>query len=149
MSVQKQSRVSRVSSSDWSVEQLPGLSEQDKLQLHNCGIHSTKELVQEGKTLQTRTELAGKLQMHLNYINKWIALADLARVPSVGTNYCGLLLHAGVASVVQLAQIPTHRLHKQILRLQVATMQRSDLCPAVDMVQQWVQEAKVILTEKF
>ena len=86
--------------------------------------------------------------MHLTYINKWIALADLARVPSIGIQYCGLLLHAGVGSVVQLAQIPTHRLHKQILRLQVATMQRSDLCPAVDIVQQWIQEAKVVLSEK-
>ncbi|BDA67180.1 hypothetical protein RIVM261_027460 [Rivularia sp. IAM M-261] len=148
MTVQKQTRMSRISSCNWSVEELPGLSEQDKLQLQNCGIHSTKELVKEGKTLQTRTELASKLQMHLTYINKWIALADLARVPSIGIQYCGLLLHAGVGSVVQLAQIPTHRLHKQILRLQVATMQRSDLCPAVDIVQQWIQEAKVVLSEK-
>lgn len=148
MAVQKQTRMSRVLSCDWSVEELPGLSEQDKLQLHNCGIYSTKQLVKEGKTLQTRTELANKLQIHLTYINKWIALADLARVPSIGTQYCGLLLHAGVVSVVQLAQIPTPSLHKQILRLQVATMQRSDLCPAVDVVQQWIQEAKVVLSEK-
>ncbi len=148
MSVQKQTRISRILSCDWSVEELPGLSEQDKLQLHNCGVYSTKQLVKEGKTLQTRTELANKLQIHLTYINKWIALADLARVPSIGTQYCGLLLHAGVISVVQLAQIPTPSLHKQILRLQVATMQRSDLCPAVDVVQQWIQEAKVVSCEK-
>lgn len=148
MAVQKQTRMSRILSCDWSVEELPGLSEQDKLQLHNCGVYSTKQLVEEGKTLQTRTELANKLQMHLTYINKWIALADLARVPSIGTQYCGLLLHAGVVSVVQLAQIPTPSLHKQILRLQVATMQRSDLCPAIDVVQQWIQEAKVVSCEK-
>ncbi|BAZ15953.1 hypothetical protein NIES4071_78260 [Calothrix sp. NIES-4071] len=148
MSRLKQTRMSRVLSCNWSVEELPGLSEQDKLQLHNCGIDSTNQLVKEGKTLQKRTELANKLQMHLTYINKWIALADLARVPSIGTEYCGLLLHAGVISVVQLAQIPTHRLHKQILRLQVATMQRSDLCPAVDVVQQWIQEAQAIQSEK-
>jgi hypothetical protein len=146
MPVQKQTRVGRISTRDWPIEELPGLSEQDRLQLQNYGINSTKELVKEGKTLQTRTELASKLQIHQNYINKWIALADLARVPSVGTNYCGLLLHAGVASVMQLAQIPTHRLHKQILRLQVATMQRSDLCPAVDTVQQWVKEAQAVMS---
>lgn len=44
---------------------------------------------------------------------------------------CGLLLHAGVISVVQLAQIPTHRVYQQVLRLQVATLQRRDLYPAI------------------
>jgi Domain of unknown function (DUF4332) len=49
-----------------------------------------------------------------------------------------------VASVVQLAATPIYRLHKQILRLQVATMQRRDLCPAVEVVQQWIQQAKLL-----
>jgi hypothetical protein len=30
------------------------------------------------------------------------------------------------------------------MRLQVATLQRRDLCPAVELVQQWSQQAKVI-----
>ncbi len=141
---QQKARTSLISSSDWSIEQLPGLSEQDKLQLHNCGISTTKQLIQQGKNLQARVELANKLQVHLQYVNKWIALADLARVPSIGIQYCGLLLHAGVGSVTQLAETPTQRLHKQVLRLQVATMQRRDLCPAVEIVQQWIQQAKQI-----
>ncbi len=141
---QQKARTSLVSSSNWSIEELPGLSEQDKLQLHNCSISTTKQLIQQGKTPQTRVELANKLQVHLQYVNKWIALADLARVPSVGTQYCGLLLHAGVGSVTQLAETPTQRLYKQVLRFQVATMQRRDLCPAVEIVQQWIQQAKQI-----
>ncbi len=74
-------------------------------------------------------------------------MADLARIPSVGTQYCGLLLHAGIGSVAQLAEVPTHRLHQQIMRLQVATMQRRDLCPAIELVQQWSQQAKIVLTD--
>ncbi|MBF2063844.1 MAG: DUF4332 domain-containing protein [Calothrix sp. C42_A2020_038] len=145
MSVQKQTKISRVLSCDWSVEELPGLNEQEKLQLQSCGIISTKQLLKEGKTPQGRLELANKLQIHHQYVHKWVALADLARVPSVGTQYCGLLLHSGVSSVLQLAQTPTHRLQKQILRLQVATMQRRDLCPAVETVQEWIKQAKEIL----
>ncbi|WP_143874578.1 DUF4332 domain-containing protein, partial [Nostoc linckia] len=38
----------------------------------------------------------------------------------------------------------THRLHKQILRLQVATMQRRDLCPAIELVERWSQEARMV-----
>lgn len=134
-----------ISGCDWPIDQLPGLSQQEQSQLQNCGIKTTAGLCKQGKTLESRLALASKLQVHIQYVNKWIALADLARIPSVGTQYCGLLLHAGVGSVAQLADIPTHRLHKQILRLQVATMQRRDLCPAIELVQQWSQQAKMVI----
>ncbi|WP_026732807.1 DUF4332 domain-containing protein [Fischerella sp. PCC 9605] len=137
--------VSAVQSCDWPIEQLPGLSPEEKSQLQNCGITTTKALVEQGKTPQARLMLANKLQIHLQYVNKWVALADLARIPSVGTQYCGLLLHAGVGSVALLATLPIHRLHQQILRLQVATMQRRDLCPSVEQVQQWSQQAVKIM----
>lgn len=132
---------------DWPIEQLPGLSQQEQSQLQNCGITTTKEIIKQGKTLEARVALSNKLQIHLQYVNKWIALADLARIPGVGTQYCGLLLHAGIGSVAQLAETPTHRLHKQILRLQVATMQRRDLCPAIEQVQQWSQQAKIVISQ--
>ncbi|MBC1222901.1 DUF4332 domain-containing protein [Nostoc sp. UCD121] len=135
-------------SRDWPIEQLPGLSHDEQSQLQNCGITSTVALVKQGKTLEARLALANKLQIHLQYVNKWMALADLARIPSVGVQYCGLLLHAGIGSVAQLAQTPTHRLHQQIMRLQVATMQRRDLCPAIELVQQWSQQAKIVLNGK-
>lgn len=129
---------------DWSIEQLPGLSQEEKTQFQNCGIKTTKELIKLGTTAEARVKLANKLQVNLQYVNKWIALADLARIPTVGMQYCGLLLHAGIGSVAQLAQTPTHRLHQQIMRLQVATMQRRDLCPAIELVQQWTQQAQQI-----
>ncbi len=145
MSSKRKQLATSVQYSDWPIEKLPGLSQEEKSQLQSCGITTTKALIEQGKTPQTRLALASKLQIHLQYVNKWVALADLARIPSVGTQYCGLLLHAGVGSVAQLANIPTHRLHQQILRLQVATMQRRDLCPSIEQVQQWSQQAKAIL----
>ncbi len=130
---------------DWPIEQLPGLSQEEQSRLQNCGITTTGALVKQGKTLETKLALANKLQVHLQYVNKWVALADLARIPTIGTQYCGLLLHAGIGSVAQLAQVPSHRLHQQILRLQVATMQRRDLCPAIELVQQWSYQAQQII----
>ncbi|MBD0266060.1 MAG: DUF4332 domain-containing protein [Tolypothrix sp. Co-bin9] len=148
MSVKNQAKLSNTLSSDWSIEQLPGLSQEEVAQLKNCGIYTTKALFKQGNSLQSKVALANKLQVHLQYVNKWVALADLARIPSVGTQYCGLLLHAGIGSVAQLAETPTHRLHQQIMRLQVATMQRRDLCPAIELVQQWCQQAKTITNQK-
>lgn len=138
---------SAIASCDWPIEQLPGLNQQEQCQLENCGIISTRMLLKQGNSPAARLALANKLQVHLQYVNKWVALADLARIPSVGIQYCGLLLHAGIGSVAQLAEVPTHRLHQQIMRLQVATMQRRDLCPAIELVQQWSQQAKIVLTD--
>ncbi len=128
----------------WSIERLPGLnqSEQDLLKTH--GIITTQELLERAKTPQAQERLAVQLKLNLNYVRKWAALADLARVPSIGCQYCGLLLHSGIVSVSQLARTPFHRLHRQVLRLHVATLHRKDLSPAVNDVKQWVEEAKLL-----
>jgi hypothetical protein len=142
----QKSRVSSITSCNWQIEQLPGLSQQEQSRLQDCGIITTKVLIQQGKTPDAKQALANKLQIHLQYVNKWVALADLARIPSVGTQYCGLLLHAGIGSVAHLATVPPHRLHQQVLRLLVATMQRRDLCPPIELVQQWNQQAKMLMS---
>jgi hypothetical protein len=129
----------------WEVQNLPGLSKEEQSRLEDCGITTTTVLLKYGKTPEKRLELANKLQINLQYVNKWLALADLARIPNVGTQYCGLLLHAGIGSVAQLAMVPVARLHKQILRLQVSTMQRRDLCPPVEEMQIWCQQAQKIM----
>ena len=129
----------------WSIDRLPGLmrSELESLQQHQ--INNTKSLLELTSTPELKISLANRLQLNQKHINKWAALADLARIPSVGDRYCGLLLHAGIISVAQLAQTPFHRLHRQIVRLQVATLQRKDLSPPVELVRKWVEEAKQLL----
>jgi hypothetical protein len=134
-----------VQSCYWKIEQLPGLSQQQQDNLKSCGVATTEQLLAKTKNLELKQSLASQLQLHTQYINKWAALADLARIPSVGCQYCGLLLHSGIASVIQLGQTPVYRIHRQILRLQVANLQRKDLCPSVDLVQKWVKEAKTLL----
>ncbi len=134
----------KTTSADWAIDQLPGLSSDDHSRLIACGIQTTLQLLQQGKTPGMRGTLANHLKIPIRHINKWVALADLARIPGVGCQYCGLLLHAGVASPAQLAKMPLDRLHRQMLKLQVATLQRRDLCPAIAEVEQWSQQARVL-----
>jgi predicted flap endonuclease-1-like 5' DNA nuclease len=145
MSPQSKTRRSATQACNWLIEQLPGLTNQDQIKLQELGITTTKQLLQKASTPQSRQALANQLQIKCQYVNKWVALADLARVPSIGCQYCGLLLHAGICSVKQLAQTPAHKLHQQILRLQVATMQRRDLCPHVEEVVAWVKQARALI----
>lgn len=136
------------SSQDWSIAQLPGLSLKDQTLLLQCGIQTTQQLLQKTKTPLQKQALANQLQMHPQRVTKWSALADLARVPAVGCQYCGLLLHAGISSPAQLAQTPLSRLHQQILKLHVAMMQRQDLCPSLDQVAQWIEQAKWVSRQR-
>jgi hypothetical protein len=135
-------------SMNWAIAQLPGLSSQDQEQLAGCGIETTQQLLKTTKTLIDRQDLAGKLQIHIQHVNKWFALANLARIPSVGCQYCGLLLHAGISNPLQLAQVPPATLHRQILRLQVSTAQRPELCPGFNEVVQWIEQARDLTTRR-
>lgn len=127
---------------DWSIDQLPGLTLQDQTQLVDSGIKTTQHLLKVTHTPTQRQALATQLQTRIQRINKWSALANLAQIPAVGCQYCGLLLHAGIVSPTQLAQTPLPKLHQQILKLHVATMQRPDLCPGLAQISEWIEQAK-------
>ncbi|VXD21183.1 conserved hypothetical protein [Planktothrix serta PCC 8927] len=129
---------------DWPISQLPGLNSDNQTRLNNYGIKTTSQLLKKGKTPADKMILANLLQINIRDVSKWVALADLARIPSVGCQYCGVLLHSGVSSVSYLAELPVQRLHQQILRFYVANLQRRDLCPPIEQVQQWVQQAKFL-----
>lgn len=130
---------------NWPIEQLPGLSDRHQAQLKQSGITTTRKLLKTASTLDDKMALSHQLGIHIQYVNKWVALAELASIPTVGCQYCGLLLHSGIPSVKLLAQMPVHKIHQQILRIQVAMIQRKDLCPTPDQVTQWVQQAKLLV----
>jgi predicted flap endonuclease-1-like 5' DNA nuclease len=129
---------------DWSIGDLPGLQNAELILLQKLGITTTGELLSVAPDAATKQQLAINLNAKIQYVNKLVALADLARLPGVGCKYNGLLLHTGIISVKQLAQIPAHKLHQQLLRLHVATIQRRDLCPNIAQVQSWIKQAQVI-----
>ena len=126
----------------WPIEELPGLSQENVDILKKIGIANTKQLLETANDGDSKDKLAAQLGINVQYIKKWTALADLARIPAVGCCYCGILLHSGVCSVSQLIQTPIYRLQRQVLRLQVGTIQRKDLCPPVEQIQKWIQQGR-------
>ena len=137
-------KTSGIASANWAIERLPGLATDDVTRLADHDICMTLDLLKLGKTQDQRNLLANQIQMPIRPLNKWVALADLARIPSVGCEYCGLLLHAGIASPGQLSQSSIGQLHRQLLRLYVSTMQRRDLCPTTDSIGLWIQQARIL-----
>lgn len=131
----------------WPLEQLPGLPKESYQQLSRLGIKTTEHLLKFGNTVEKRQALANDLHIPMRYIQKWLALSDLARVPAVGCQYCGVLLHAGIISVSQLAHCSQGQLYNRIRRLHVQTLTSMHSCPPPDEVALWIQNAKRITPE--
>jgi hypothetical protein len=127
---------------NWAIFDLPGLDPNLGKDLDEVGLTDTCQLV--GLSVKQQIELATSLGHHPRHIQKVVAMASLAQLSSVGCDYCGLLLHAGISSVAQLSQMPVSQLHRSVLRLHVAVLQRNDLTPTVDRVQQWVSQAQIL-----
>ena len=130
---------------DWSISDLPGLNKPECASLAQLGIITTGQLLTVAPDAATKMKLAIELGTKIQFVNKLVALADLARLPGVGCQYNGLLLHTGIISVRQLAQMPAHKIHQQLLKLHVATMQRRDLCPDLAQVQGWIKQANELI----
>lgn len=128
----------------YRLDQLPGLSPTHAQGMTQLGLTSTEHLRRYGATVAHRQTLAKQMQVPLRYVTKWVILAELARVPGVGCQFNGLLLHAGIISVAQLADSTAQGLYTRLRRLHVATLQRNDLCPTPDQVSLWIQQAKAL-----
>jgi Domain of unknown function (DUF4332) len=131
-------------SANWSLERLPGLSEPDRITLDALGIHSTFHLLRQAWTSSGKEDLSARSGIHIKHIQKWVALSDLARVPSVGCEYCGVLLHSGIATLEQLAHTPAGPLHRQIMKLQVAIFRNRDRCPDAGQINTWTEQATLL-----
>lgn len=131
-----------VSPSDWPIDRLPGLKRLDIEQLQAAGIETTAELLRAAAQEQGRKALALQLNLRQERINRWVALASLARIPAVGCEYCGVLLHAGTISPEQLATATPSILHRQIQRLHVATLRNMRACPTLADVELWIAQTK-------
>lgn len=129
----------------WRIQNLPGLSTEYQQQLIDLGIENTLQLLQRGKTQALRQQLASQLNLHVQHVNRWVALADLAQVPDVGCQHCGVLLHAGIASMQVLANTSPQQLYRQTRKFYVANFQRTDLCPNVEDVSRWIAQARSLL----
>ena len=134
-----------VKSANHPIAQLPGLMASQIKQLKACGISTTFDLLRQGNSVAQRQQLSAQLNTNIKHINKWTALANLARIPGVGCEHCGLLLHAGVSTPQQLATMTVQRLHPQLLRLQVQLFNRADLAPDTAQVAVWIHQAQQIL----
>ena len=128
--------------SSYPLADLPGMPDDVLTKLHQLGIQTTTQLLQGASNSAQKQKLARSLNLRDQVIAKWFAMCELSQLPGVGIRYCGLLLHCGVHSIPQLAIADAGRLHRQLLRFQVALLRNKEHCPQLVDVMQWIRQAK-------
>ena len=123
-----------------SVIDLEGIGEVYSQKLHEAGVATTEELLQQGATPAGRKELAHKTGISDRLILKWVNRADLFRVKGIGEQYSDLLAAAGVETVLELAQRRADHLHQKMVETNQAK-RLVRVVPGPEQVAEWVQQA--------
>ena len=123
-----------------SVIDIEGVGEVYARKLHEAGITTTAELLEQGATPGGRKELVQKTGIGDRLILKWVNRADLFRVKGVGEHYSDLLAAAGVETVLELAQRRADHLHQKMVETNQAK-RLVRVVPGPEQVAEWVQQA--------
>ena len=123
-----------------SVIDIEGIGEVYSQKLHEAGVATTEELLQQGATPGGRKELAQKTGISDRLILKWVNRADLFRVKGIGEQYSDLLAAAGVETLLELAQRRADHLHQKLAETNQAK-RLVRVVPGPEQVAEWVQQA--------
>ena len=123
-----------------SVIDIEGVGEVYARKLHEAGVTTTAELLQQGATPGGRKELVQKTGIGDRLILRWVHRADLFRVQGIGEQYSDLLAAAGVETVLELAQRRADHLHQKLVETNQAK-RLVRVVPGPEQVAEWVQQA--------
>ena len=125
------------------LETIEGIGPVNAEKLRTAGIGSVEALLKAGATAQGRKELEETTGIGHEYILDWVNRADLMRVKGLGEEYSDLLERAGVDTVPELARRNAENLHQKLLEVNEAEklVRRP---PALSMVSDWIEQAKVM-----
>lgn len=144
--IQKYSPKEKSDSSDLPLAGLAIIKEAYARQLKEQGIICHYDLILKAESLQEQQTLAKKIGISPKLLRRWALLADLMRIVG-NTDYVNLLEAADLGSLEALKKVSDPcevvNLLNQINQVQslVKTL------PAIEIVNQWIQEAKKIKIE--
>jgi nucleotidyltransferase/DNA polymerase involved in DNA repair len=123
------------------IKDIEGIGKVNTAKFEAIGINTVEQLLEAGKTLKGREDLAIKLNFSEHHILKFVNYADLFRVPGIARQYAELLESAGVDSVLELAQRRADHLHEK-LKTANETRKQVHVVPGPSTIQHWIDEAK-------
>lgn len=122
------------------VNEIRGIQVSTAEKLAAAGIGTSDLLLESGKTVAGRKDLAAKIGVETKEVLELVNRADLARVVGIGEVYSNLLEEAGVDTVVELARRVPENLQAKLVEFTQAGHARR--APTRAQVADWVKQAK-------
>lgn len=123
------------------LNEIEGVGEVFSHRLHDAGIDSTEELLENCATRSARRKLADRTGISESMLLRWVNNADLFRIKGVGQEYADLLEAVGVDTVPELSQRNAENLHAKMVKINQEFKLVRKL-PSIEQVQTWIAQAK-------
>ncbi|MGI5837261.1 MAG: DUF4332 domain-containing protein [Chloroflexota bacterium] len=124
-----------------ALNEIRGMTDEVLAKLRDYGIKDSDDLLESAKTAVGRKELASKLRIDPKLLLELANRADLIRIKGVAGVFSDLLENAGVDTVKELANRVPENLHAKLEEIN-GSMKLSQRTPTLDMVKDWVDQAK-------
>lgn len=126
-----------------AVREIKGVTDALAAKLADLGIKTSDQLLEKAKTPEGRRDLAGKIGVDAKLVLEMANRSDLIRIKGVAGAFSDLLENAGVDTVKELAARVPENLQAKLAEIN-DKMKISQRTPTVDMVADWVKEAKAL-----
>ena len=98
-----------------SIKELIGIDTGAVERLHEVGVSTLEQLLEQGATSTARMHLADQTGLDDAIVKQWVHQADLMRVKGVGPELAHLLCQVGVFTTPKLAYRSTDALHADLV----------------------------------
>ena len=126
-----------------SIKEIIGIDTGAVERLHEVGVSTLEQLLEQGATSTARMHLADQTGLDDASVKQWVHQADLMRVKGVGPELAHLLCQVGVFTTPKLAYRSTDALHADLVECNQSLRAMRQL-PGVAELQEFITSAKTL-----
>ena len=126
-----------------SIKELIGIDTGAVERLHEVGVSTLEQLLEQGATSTARMHLADQTGLDDASVKQWVHQADLMRVKGVGPELAHLLCQVGVFTAPKLAYRSTDALHADLVECNQSVRAMRQL-PGVAELHEFITSAKTL-----
>lgn len=124
----------------YKIEEIEGIGPANAEKLARAGIHSSAILLRLCRTRKGRRATAHKTGIAETQLLKWANLADLMRIPGIGSEFSELLEAAGVDTVKELRSRNVENLTATLIEVN-AKRKLTRIVPSAKTLSKWIDQA--------
>ena len=127
----------------YKIEEIEGIGPVNAAKLQPAGIKTTDDLLQLCCDAHRRKATVEKTGLSVTRLLKWANMADLMRIPGIGSEYSELLEAAGVDTVKELRNRRADNLSARMAEVNTSK-QLTRAVPSEKVVAGWIEQAKTM-----